>query len=196
MQLYYSPFSPFARKCRILIREKGMRVEEIVIDPLKSGADYTRINPMSQVPSLVDDAGIVWTDSPLICQRLDALGGGARFIPDGEARWDVLRREVIADGIMELGVKWRLETVRPEGERSASWMEKWRAGVLRSIAVAEAQASDAFDLGAIASVCALTWLDFRFPSLGWREAQPKLAALQAELEQRPSFRDTAPAQAH
>ncbi len=170
------------------------RVEEIRVDPLNADPALIALNPMSQVPTFVDDAGVAWTDSPLICQRLIALGGGARFLQEGEARWSVLRREVLADGAMELGVKWRLESIRPEGERSASWIQRWRVGVLRSLDAAEAQTPEdaPFDLAAIATVCALTWLDLRHSDLGWQASRPKLAQMQTGLEQRPSFRDTAP----
>ena len=163
MHLYYSPASPFARKCRIVIREKGLldRVEEVRADPLNADAALLAANPTSQVPVLIDDDGTAWTDSPLICARLDALSGAPRLLPDGDARWSVLRREVIADGIMELGVKWRLESLRPEGERSASWIARWRAGVLRGLDAAEGQIGELpLDLAAIATACAVTWLDF------------------------------------
>lgn len=194
MKLYFSPASPFARKCRIVIREKGISgVEEIRADPIGGDGALNAVNPMGQVPALIDDEGVCWTDSPLICARLDALTGAPRLLPDGDARWAVLRREVIADGVMEMGVKIRLELVRPETERSPSWIARWRAGVLRGLDAAEAQALEDFDLGAIATVCALTWLDLRMPDLGWRASRPKLAALQHQLEQRPSFRATAPA---
>lgn len=198
MRLYYSKASPFARKCRILVREKGLlsRVEEIIADPVGGDDALAKVNPMGQVPALVDDEGVTWTDSPLICARLDATSALPRFIPDGEARWEVLRREVIADGIMELGVKMRLELVRPETERSQSWLARWRVGVLRGLDAAERQAESAeapLDLGAVATVCALTWLDFRMPDLGAREGRPRLSALHAVLEARSSFRETAPA---
>lgn len=199
MKLYYSPASPFARKCRILLREKGLidRVEEVRVDPLSAGADYTAINPLSQVPALVDDGGVVWNDSPLICARLDAMSGEPKLIPEGEARWGCLRREVLADGMMELGVKWRLESLRPDGERSSSWIARWRGGLERAIDAAETNtpaARELFDLGDVAIVCALTWLDFRHPELVWRGSHPKLAALQQGLEnRRESFRATAPA---
>jgi hypothetical protein len=42
-------------------------------------------------------------------------------------------------------------------------------------------------------VGALTWLDFRFPDLNWAPAHAKLAVLQAALDVRPSFQETAPA---
>jgi len=197
MRLYFSPASPFARKCRILIREKGMldRVEEQRTDPL-GDAELRRINPLAQVPVLVDDEGVVWTDSPLICARLDHLGGAPNLIPDGDARWSVLHRETLADGIMELGVKWRLESVRPEGERSQTWMSRWRDGVLATIAATERETPSPeapLDIASAAAVGALTWLDFRFPDLGWRPMAAKLAALQEALEQRQSFKDTRPA---
>lgn len=194
MKLFFSPASPFARKCRILVREKGLDVEEVRADPIAGDPALAAVNPLMQVPALIDDAGVAWTDSPLICARLDALAPSPRFIPEGEARWSVLRREVIADGIMEFGVKIRLENTRPEGERSQAWIARWRAGVLRGFDAAEAAADPtAFELGAVATVCALSWLDFRFPDLGWASAHPKLAALQATLEARSSFAETAPA---
>jgi glutathione S-transferase len=196
MKLFYSPASPFARKCRILIREKGMLdgIEEVRADPVGGDPSLNAVNPLGQVPAFVDDAGTMWTDSPLICARLDTLAPSPRFIPEGDVRWDVLRREVIADGVMEFGVKIRLEGTRPEAERSQTWVARWRAGVLRGIDAAEAQADPAgFDLGAVATVCALTWLDFRLPDLNWAPTHPKLAALQVALEARPSFQATKPA---
>jgi glutathione S-transferase len=196
MKLFISAASPFARKCRILIREKRLaeRVEEVRADPIGGDAALNAVNPLGQVPALIDDAGVAWTDSPLICARLDALAPEPRFIPEGEARWAVLRREVIADGMMEFGVKIRLENTRPEAERSQTWIARWRAGVTRGLDAAETTVDpDAFDLGAVATVCALTWLDLRFPELAWAGAHPKLARLQKTLEARGSFKETAPA---
>lgn len=197
MKLFYSPPSPYARKCRILIRERNLspRVEEIAINPIGGDDALGRANPLMQAPALVDDSDVAWSDSPLICQYLDTLGEGPRFVPEGEARWAVLRREVIADGAMEMGVKMRLESIRPEAERSQTWIARWRAGLIRSLDAAEAAAASEvqLDLGAVATVCALTWLDFRMADLAWREGRPRLAALQARLELRPSFRETAPA---
>ncbi len=197
MRLFVSTASPFARKCRIVVREKGLvpRVDEVFVDPLKSDATLAAVNPLGQIPALVDEAGLAWTDSPLICARLDEIGAGAKLIPEGEARWAVLRREVLADGILELGVKMRLEALRPEAERSPSWLARWREGVLRALDRAEAEApeGEGFDLGVIALACALSWLDFRHSDLGWRPTRPRLARLQERLELRASFGDTAPA---
>jgi|CXWL01.1.fsa_nt_gi glutathione S-transferase len=198
MRLYYSPASPFARKCRILIREKKMLelVEEVRADPIGGGDDaLLSANPIGQVPALVDDAGIAWADSPVICARLDELGGMPNLVPVGAARWEAVRREVLADGILELGVKWRLEALRPEHERSPTWMARWRAGIVRGLDAAEAQApsADQLDIGSIALACALTWIGFRHAEIGWWEGRPGLVALQTTLEARESFQQTRPA---
>ncbi len=48
-------------------------------------------------------------------------------------------------------------------------------------------------LSDIAVGCALGWLEFRFPEIGWRAEYPNLAKLMDKLAQRASFADTKPA---
>ncbi|MGL6204802.1 MAG: glutathione S-transferase C-terminal domain-containing protein, partial [Giesbergeria sp.] len=48
-------------------------------------------------------------------------------------------------------------------------------------------------LSDIAVGCALGWLEFRFPDIGWRAEYPNLAKLMDKLTQRASFVDTKPA---
>ena len=59
MQLYYAPPSPFARKIRVMIDEKGLqarfRMEERA--PFDMPADLIAHNPLSKVPTLVMDDG-------------------------------------------------------------------------------------------------------------------------------------------
>jgi len=197
MRLYCSPASPFVRKCRIVVREKGLerRVEEVFTDPYASEPDLIAANPIAQVPALVAHDGAVIIDSPIICAWLDEAGEGARLLPpSGPDHWRVRRVEALADAVLEVGVKQLLELRRPESERSPSWIERWKAGLGRALNALEAECplSEAFDLGAIASVVAVTWLDFRHPSYDWKSGRPRLQALQAALEARDSFRATAP----
>lgn len=197
MRLFVSGASPFVRKCRIVVREHGMqdRVEEVAVDPYANDAGLLAVNPLAQVPALVDDEGRTWIDSPLICALLDENGPGVRLLPpEGTAHWDVRRRETLADGVLELGVKWLLELRRPESERSPSWIERWRGGIERGLDGLEAlgQPAERLDLGVIATGVAVTWLGFRHPSFDWKAGRPGLVALQTALEQRSSFRDTYP----
>ena len=197
MRLYYSPASPFARKCRIVIREKGLdgMVEEVVADPYADDPLLLEANPIAQVPALVTDDGLTLPDSPLICGWLDAYSGRPRLLPEGDAYWKVRRRETLADGVLELAVKIVLERRRPEGERSASWIERWTRGVHRGLDVAERGTlePDPLDLGGIAMGVVGPYLSFRLPEIDWRADHPKLAALCEALAKRPSFQATAPA---
>jgi glutathione S-transferase len=197
MRLFYSRPSPYARKCRIVVREKGLlgRVEEVLADPYANDASLLAANPIAQVPALVDDEGAAFTDSPIICAYLDEISGGARLSPaSGSEHWRVRRLAALADGALEMGVKLVLEKRRPEHERSPSWMERWRTGLFRALDRVEAAipAEQGVDMAAITIATAATWLDFRHPELDWRPGRPRIAALQVEFEERKSFRETAP----
>ena len=52
---------------------------------------------------------------------------------------------------------------------------------------------DRIDLGTIAFACALGYLDFRFASLGWRDARPNTAAWFEWFHGRDSMVETRPA---
>jgi glutathione S-transferase len=199
MRLLISTTSPFARKCRIVAREKGLigRVEEVVVDPYANDVALVDANPIVQVPALIDDQGVVFTNSPLICAYFDEIGEGPRLVADsGARRWAVQRAEVRADAVLEMAVKLILETRRrPENEQSPTWIERWRNNLHRALDVCEAECppADALDLGSIATAATMTWLDFRYPDLAATSNRPHLAALQQALEQRDSFSATLPA---
>jgi glutathione S-transferase len=197
MRLYLSSGSPFVRKVRVMIREKGLlpRVEEIAVDfPYKSDA-YTAVNPVGQVPALVADDGTVFVDSPVICAWLDSIGEGPRLLPpEGPDHWRIRRQETIADHACEMAVKLVLESRRPENERSPGWIRDWRAGLYRALDRAEAEAPEpgTFDLGAMSLAIAATYVEFRGQAVDWRDGRPRLAALRDSLEERQSFKDTFP----
>lgn len=197
MKLYITDPSPYARKCRIVLRERGLadRCEELRVDPYASDPTLVAANPVAQVPALVTEDGTVFTDSPLICAWLDAHGvSGDALIPPGDAQWPVRRLETLADAGLEMGVKWVLEKRRPEAERSATWIARWQGGLTRTLDALEATDMDAVrpDLGIISAGVLLTWLDFRHPELDWKSGRPRLVALQTALETRTSFVETSP----
>lgn len=196
MKLYISPSSPFARKCRIVAREKGLTVEEIMVDPYANPPQLLASNPVIQVPSLIADDGLPINDSPIICEYLDMVGSGPRLTPEsGPDRLRVRRIEATADGLLEMAVKLVLEQRRPEHERSPSWMERWRTNMHRGLDALEAAdlSADDFHLGSLTAGTALSWISFRHPDFDWASGRPRLVALQAALEERASFAETRPA---
>lgn len=198
MKLYITGPSPFARKCRIVAREKGLadRIEEIAVDPYANAPELLASNPLVQVPTLIAGDGLPLNDSPVICEYLDALGSGPRLLPEGGAdRLRVRRIETLADGALEMGVKLVLEKRRPEHERSPSWIGRWTVNMGRALDALEAADLSADDLhmGTITAGVAVTWIGFRHPDYDLAAGRPGLTALQAALEARPSFAETRPA---
>lgn len=194
-RFFSAPTSPFVRKVRIVLREKGLahRVAETPCDPFQEEPAFTAVNPVAQVPALaVGD--LLLSGSDVICGWLDEQGSGPRLLPAGAAYWEARARESVADGVMECGVRLRSESKRPESQRSDSWTGRWLRGIERGLDRLEATLppDDAFDLGLIATVCAGSYLSFRHPHIGWRASRPRLAARIDALERRASFAPTHP----
>jgi glutathione S-transferase len=198
MKLFINAASPFARKARIVVREKGLLsgVEEVVTVPVESRPDLAAANPVCQIPALSDDDGTNWSDSTLICAWLDSKGTGPKLLPEAgtPAWWAVRRVEVQGIAITEMLVRMVLEYRRPESERSPFWLDRWQTNLMRGFEVAEktCPAPDVLDMGTITLAIAATYTDFRYPHLDWRSVAPKIAALRESLEKRPSFIDTYP----
>jgi glutathione S-transferase len=197
MKLYITVPSPFARKCRIVAREKGLidRIEEVAVDPSANAPELLATNPVVQVPTLIAEDGLPISDSPVICDYLDALGDGPRLLPaDGPERLRVRRLETLGNQALEMGVKLVLEKRRPEHERSPTWIARWTENMGRALDALEAARPDParLDLGVITAGVAVTWIGFRHPDFDLATGRPGLLALQKALEARPSFADTRP----
>ncbi|WP_118135622.1 glutathione S-transferase N-terminal domain-containing protein [Oceanicella sp. SM1341] len=200
MKLYYSPTSPYVRKVMILARETGLDglIERVAVQPspVARPDDLAADAPLGKVPALVTDDGTVLYDSRVICQYLDSLHDGPAFCPaEGQARFDALRREALADGLLDAALLARYEiALRPEGLRWQEWVSGQKAKILGALDAMEAEAGRApqTDLGAIAMFCALAYLDFRFAEMDWRAGRPVLAAWWQAMADRPAVAGTGP----
>jgi glutathione S-transferase len=198
MKLFVNSGSPFARKARIVVRERGWApgVEEVFTVPVESPGDLVGANPVAQIPALIGDDGVCWQDSTLICAWLDAKGEGAPLLPpaDSAAYWAVRRLEAAAVALIEMNVRMVLENRRPENERSPFWLRRWEDNLVRGFTRVETMcpAADVFDMGTLTLGVAGTYTTFRYPHIGWRDIAPKAAALTDALERRQSFIETFP----
>ncbi len=199
MKLYFSPASPFARKVRVSALELGLaeRIEllQISLSPVSPHTDLRLHNPLGKIPALITDEGEALYDSPVICEYLDALAGGARLWPAaGPARWRALTRQALADGITDAAVLVRYEqAVRPEPLRWAQWIEGQWLKIRTALEALERDSLEGvFDIGTISVACALGYLDFRFAEEGWRARLPRLAAWYALISERASLAATRP----
>jgi glutathione S-transferase len=180
MQLRSSSASPFVRKIRIGAAVLGLadRIEVVPADTSDPNDGLRTQNPLGKIPTLVLEDGRALYDSAVILEYFDYLAGGDKLIPSGAARFDVLTRAALADGIAEAAIlriyeqRWR-----EEGARSARWLDHQTGKIGRGLAALEAgpPEREKVDLAAIAISCALGYLDLRFGG-GWRAEHPALVA--------------------
>ncbi len=199
MKLFYSPASPYVRKVLIvatLCRFRD-RIELLPYTgtPVSRDQGTAAHNPLGKVPTLVTDDGQALYDSRVICEYLDAQAGGKLF-GDGAARWPVLVRQALGDGMLDAALLARYEGfLRPAELRWDAWTDGMLAKVAAGLDQLELSASgltDTPDIGSIAVGCALGYLDFRYAELDWRTAHPALAAWFARFKETPAMVGTRP----
>lgn len=199
MKLHWSPRSPYVRKVMIAAHELGLADR---IECVRSVAAMTTPNPaimadnpLSKIPTLVLDDGMALFDSDVIVEYLDDLGGRGRLIPPpGPARWEALARSALGSGLLDALILWRNEREKPQAQQTPEWLAafatKTQATLDRLERAASAMSARKFDVGDIAVGCALSYLDFRFADLSWRDGRAALAAWHATFQARPSARAT------
>lgn len=196
MKLRYSPSSPFVRKVWLAVLELGLedRIERIATNPLKRDDVVNSPNPLGKVPCLETDDGTVLYDSPVIIEYLEAEHGGATLIPAaGPRRWEALRRQALADGMVENIVQCFIESMRKPERQSRGWIAHNKASVDRVVDALEAEADDlagAVDIGRIAIAVGLAFVDQHFADEDWRGAHPRLARWFDAFNSRPSMTET------
>lgn len=204
MKLHWSPRSPFVRKVMALAIETGLEARiETVRSPVAFKSPNAALmldNPLNKLPTLVRDDGTALFDSGVICEYLDTLHGGTPFFPkDGDARWQALRWQALADGFLDLCILWRNERDRKLGAASdellAAFHKKGIATLDRLELEVPALRAPPFGIGQLALACAVGYLDFRFQDLEWRKGRPALAAWYEEMARRPSLQRTVPVDA-
>jgi len=202
MKLLSAPASPYSRKVRIVLAEKRIECEVERVDVQPQDNPVNAHNPLGKIPTLLLDDGTALFDSRVIVEFLDNLTANSRLIPqDSRERIAVRRWEALADGVLDAGLLIRYESLRPEGERSATWTGKQAARVRRGLAQMEAELGgrawcqgERYTLADIALGCCVGWVGFRKPAgIDWRADCPALARHYDKLMERPAFAETVPA---
>jgi glutathione S-transferase len=196
MKLFYSPVSPYVRKCLVAAHELGLaeRIERLP----EAARPLNRLtqNPLGKVPTLLADDGTVLYDSRVIVEYLNALAGGALIPIGGPERFAVLVEHALADGILDAAILVRYETaVRPEPLRWNDWTAGQMEKIHRGLADLESRSTtlgERVDVATITFGCALDYLDFRFAAIGWRDKHPRTAEWFARFSERPSMVATRP----
>jgi glutathione S-transferase len=194
LKLYGSPISPFSRKAMVIAHELGLKLE--ILPRPADAEEFRRVNPLGKIPALVADDGSAIFDSPVICEYLNALGGG-KFFPGNsllrgdQGKWRALTLQALGDGLADAAVAIAIENRQPAP--NPAHVERHRAALTASLDVLEKlNFAAAPTIGEISVACALGYIEFRKLELDWRAARPKLSAWYDKFCEYPSMKATAP----
>jgi glutathione S-transferase len=203
MKLIGSYSSPYVRKVRVVLAEKKLECEFITEDVWAAHSALAKTNPLGKVPCLIMDGAEALFDSRVIVEYLDTLSPVGKLIPPaGRERAEVKTWEALADGLLDAAILARLEATwsgRSEAQRSQAWINRQLGKVQAALAAMSHGLADKpfcvgnhLSLADIGLACAVGYLDFRFPAIGWRADYPNLVKLHDKLMQRASFAETLP----
>lgn len=200
MKLHWSPRSPFVRKVMIVLYEAGIEDRvSCVRTPVamdKPNLDLLPDNPLLKLPTLVLDDGSSIYDSRVICGYLNDLAGAGLLPAEPRARLTAERRQALGDGLLDVLLLYRQERNKPAARQTPAWLDAFALKLKAVLAALETEApalrATPFDLGLIAVGCALSYLDYRFADLPWRDGHPALAAWHKDFATRPSVARSLP----
>ena len=191
--------SPYARKVRIALQEKGIPFELLTEVPWDSSTSTPRFNPLEKLPVLILEDGSSVYESSFILQYLEVKYPETPMMPSNmDDALTARKLEVLCDGVCDAVVLTFFERMRPGGG-SPEWLSRQRrkidggvAEIAKIVGDKQWAVGDRFSLGDIAAGTVTGYLSVRFSEMPWRTLHPNLAALSDRLETRPSFKHSVP----
>jgi glutathione S-transferase len=134
IRLYHFPLSTNSRKVRIVLLEKGLEFERVLVDLTKreqKNPEYLKIHPFGQVPAL-DDDGFILYDSTIINEYLeDEYPYPALFPADSEGKARARLMEDFRDNYFNPPFVEIIHEIRkPEGEKDPKVIEHCGAQII------------------------------------------------------------------
>lgn len=191
--LYLTGRSPFARKVRILLLEKGLPFDPVTVDLAARTPEFLAVSPLGKVPALVDEDGTVVFDSTVIAEYLEDRYRQPPMLGRTWAeRLSNRALDELADTVAEQAVAAFYSRTRgePAAEERAFALIRTALGEL-SARAQEDRWPAGFGLGDAAVISALGYLELRHGK-DLLEAYPPLQARVAALAARSSVAATVP----
>ncbi len=200
MKLISATPSPYARKVRIALAEKGIPFELLTEVPWNDDTTLPRHNPLEKLPVLIPDDGEPVYQSSYILEWLERRHPEPPLLPkDDDGILAHKKLEVIADGVCDAVILILFERMRPATGQSEPWIARQGRKIHGGVAaLAEAVGTrrfaigDRFGLADIAIGSVLGYLGVRYAAMDWRGLHPDLAAYANGLFDRPSFAGSLP----
>lgn len=206
-QLYFSPNSPYARKVRIVLAEKGIECEQKAVDLAQHAAEVARLNPNQRIPIFIDGERTLFESNVILDYLLRTFPSAAASaakpplassLTRTDRHWDDMLTLITIETMLDTGLNLRnltLDGVKPE---QASYLKKELNRTQTCLDWLEKRATpDGFVPGQFSVldlnlVCALEWANFRKP-FEW-QGRKNLEKIVAKYSDRPSVKSTRPGQ--
>jgi glutathione S-transferase/maleylpyruvate isomerase len=169
LRLYWMSGSPFAWRLHLVLEEKGLPYESVLLSvskgDLKTPAHLTR-SPRGKVPALEDDGGVSLYESTAIVEYLEERSPSPPLLPPAPMARALVRIEececieYLAPAFVPVA---RLAFFTPAAERDETALAAARAGVHAELEKFETRASargGQFVVGGAFSRADCTWIPF------------------------------------
>lgn len=170
MKLYLNDTSPFSRVAVAVAAMTGNdHLQFHWVDPWQSPTDLVHLNPLSLVPTLALTNHTALTESLCICQYLIHNAADARLTDADFAQPQQVARLGLAKTMMEVAFR-SVALVRFSDDKH-QWIEKGKAGIMRSLNELNRQLTQHEENGVEANLAnlylhvALDYIQFRHQSL-------------------------------
>ena len=195
--------SPFARKVRIALLEKGIPFQLQTEMPWESTTTIPTYNPLEKLPVLVpEDGRPAIYDSRFIMEWLEVKHPDPPLMPTiTDDQLFARQVEVVTDGACDAYLMALFENKRGEDKRSQLWEDRQMRKVNGGLKALASWVKDAdgeplirgrFGHADIAAGSLLGYLNHRAPELKWKQQYPHLAEYWERLEERESFKASVP----
>ena len=186
--------SPYARKVRIALAEKGISFELLTEVPWNNSTTTPKYNPLEKLPVLIIEDGSGVYESSYILEYLELKYPATPMLPrDVDGILAAKKLDVLCNGVCDAVVLTFFERQR-SGGGSPEWLARQRRKIeggvreiARLVSGREWAVGDRFGLGDIAAGTATGYLAVRYQEFPLRALYPTLAAYCDRLETRPSF---------
>ncbi len=188
--------SPYARKVRITLAEKGIPLDLHTEVPWDSTTKTKLYNPLEKLPVLIPDDGEPVYESSFILEWVEAHYPSPAMFPANKTQELLAKQiQVISDVMCDACVLMFFEKQReyPSAEWKDRQMRKLEGGMRalsRYVGDNEFIVDNTFGLADVAAGAVLGYLKVRFQDYDWQTQYPNLKKYSDGLEARDSFRNT------
>lgn len=190
--------SPYVRRVAVSLQMLGLRFEHRALSVFRHFDEFSQLNPVVRVPTLVSEDGVVLMDSTLILDYAERLARPRSLMPADALEWQHALHALglaLAAGDKSVALFYE-RNLRPAEKQHAPWAQRIEGQVRAAYAALEAELQrrpprlDGDTLAQPALSAAVFWnfTQRALPGLVGEADCPALAALSAHAESLPAFR--------